>query len=125
MSRFSSSKPSRAIVLLSILLCAVFLAAGGAKLAGVEMMVEVFAKIGLGQEFRYVTGAIEVVCAIGLLLSATRFYAAGLLFCTMIGATVTHLFVIGGNAIPAVVLLALTAIVAYGTRPVAHEAART
>lgn len=113
-----SSTPGRFTLVLSILLCVVFLAAGGAKLAGVEQMVEVFAKIGLGQEFRYVTGAIEVLCGIGLLLRSTRFYAASLLFCTMIGATVTHLFVIGGNAIPAIVLLVLTATVAYGTRPV-------
>ena len=34
----------------------------------------------------------------------------------MIGATVTHLFVIGGSAVPALVLLALSAIVAYAKR---------
>ena len=38
-----------------------FLAAGSAKLVGVQMMIDIFNTIGLGQWFRYVTGAIEVI----------------------------------------------------------------
>ena len=37
-----------------------FLAAGGAKLYGVAMMVGTFDMIGVGQWFRYLTGVIEV-----------------------------------------------------------------
>ncbi len=37
------------------MLAAAFLAAGGAKLAGVPAMVEMFEKVGVGQWFRIVT----------------------------------------------------------------------
>ena len=47
-------------IALRALLTLVFLGAGGAKLAGVEMMVETYNTIGLGQWFRYLTGIIEV-----------------------------------------------------------------
>jgi hypothetical protein len=43
-------------------------------------------------------------------------FGALLLIGIMIGATITHLFVIGGTAVPALVLLALSAIVAYAKR---------
>jgi putative oxidoreductase len=39
-----------------------------------------------------------------------------LLICIMIGAVITHLFVIGGSPVPAIVLLALNAVVAYAER---------
>ena len=39
-----------------------------------------------------------------------------LLICIMIGAVITHFFVIGGSAVPAIVLLALNAVVAYAER---------
>jgi hypothetical protein len=38
-----------------VVVAAAFLAAAGAKLAGVPMLVDVFNQIGLGQDFRYVT----------------------------------------------------------------------
>ena len=34
----------------------------------------------------------------------------------MVGATISHLFVIGGSPVPALVLLTLSAIVAYAKR---------
>jgi DoxX-like family len=40
---------------------AMFLMAGGSKLAGVPAMVSLFDLIGIGQWFRYVTGVIEVI----------------------------------------------------------------
>ena len=43
-------------------------------------------------------------------------FGALLLIGIMIGAIITHLFVIGGTAVPALVLLALSAIVAYAKR---------
>ena len=41
-----------------------FLAAGIAKLAGVQMMVDEFGMLGLGQWFRYATGVIEIGSAV-------------------------------------------------------------
>ena len=45
---------------LRVLLTFVFVAAGGAKLFGVSMMVETFEAIGWGQWFRYVTAIVEL-----------------------------------------------------------------
>ncbi|UPJ49204.1 DoxX family protein [Bradyrhizobium sp. 200] len=98
------------------LLALVFMAAGGAKLYGVPMLVEEFQHIGLGQWFRYVTGGLEIMGAILLLLPRKAALGALLLICIMIGAVITHLFVIGGSAVPAIVLLALNAVVAYAER---------
>ncbi|MBR1229100.1 MULTISPECIES: DoxX family protein [unclassified Bradyrhizobium] len=98
------------------LLALAFAGAGAAKLYGVPMLVEEFQHIGLGQWFRYLTGALEVLGAILILAPSLAAFGAVLLICIMIGATVTHLFVIGGSAVPALVLLALSAIVAYAKR---------
>jgi putative oxidoreductase len=98
------------------LLALAFVAAGGAKLYGVPMLVEEFQHIGLGQWFRYVTGGLEIMGAILLLLPRKAALGALLLICIMIGAVITHLFVIGGSPVPAIVLLVLNAIVAYAKR---------
>lgn len=98
------------------LLALAFVAAGGAKLYGVPMLVEEFQHIGIGQWFRYVTGGLEIVGAILLLLPQRALVGALLLICIMIGAAITHLFVIGGSPVPAVVLLALNVVVAYAER---------
>ena len=98
------------------LLALVFVGAGGAKLYGVPMMVQEFEHIGLGQGFRYLTGALEVLGALLILTPSLAAFGALLLIGIMIGATVAHLFVIGGTAVPALVLLALSAIVAYVKR---------
>jgi putative oxidoreductase len=98
------------------LLALAFAGAGGAKLYGVPMLVEEFQHIGLGQWFRYVTGALEMLGAFLILAPSLAAFGALLLICIMIGATVTHLFVIGGSPVPALVLLALSAIVAYAKR---------
>ncbi len=98
------------------LLALAFVGAGGAKLYGVPMMVQEFEHIGLGQWFRYLTGALEVLGALLILTPSLAAFGALLLIGIMIGATVTHLFVIGGTAVSALVLLALSAIVAYAKR---------
>jgi putative oxidoreductase len=98
------------------LLALAFVAAGGAKLYGVPMLVDEFEHIGLGQWFRYVTGGLEIIGAILLLLPRKAALGALLLICIMTGAVITHLFVIGGSAVPAIVLLALNAVVAYTER---------
>lgn len=85
-----------------------FLAAGTAKLVGVQEMVIVFENVGFGQWFRYVTGAIEVVSAVLLFVPGMTLLAALLLAATMLGATFTHFFLIGGSAVPAIILLALS-----------------
>jgi hypothetical protein len=51
-----------------------------------------------------------------LLLPRKAALGALLLIGIMIGAVITHLFIIGGSPVPAIVLLALNAIVAYAER---------
>jgi hypothetical protein len=97
-----------------------FLAAGGSKLASAAAMVEMFAKIGAGQWFRYLTGTLEVIGAVALLARRTAFYGAVLLATVMVGAIVTHLAVLGGSPVPALVLLVIVGTVAWLRRPTAR-----
>ena len=83
-----------------------FITAGGLKLAGVPVMVELFDKVGFGQWFRYFTGLLEVVAGIGLLVSRYAFHAALLLAIVMVGAVIAHLTVLGGSFAPALSVIA-------------------
>jgi putative oxidoreductase len=102
---------------LSGLVALAFIAAGGGKLAGTAVMVELFDKVGLGQWFRYFTGLLEVSAGIGLLISRYAFYAAVLLAAVMVGAIIAHLTVLGGSPAPALALFILSGIIAYLRKP--------
>ena len=94
-----------------------FAAASLAKLSGVEMMVETFQTIGIGQWFRYAAALIELGGAILIWVPGMQFLGAGLLLCTMIGAVLAHMSILGPSAVPALILGLLAAIVAYSYRP--------
>jgi uncharacterized membrane protein YphA (DoxX/SURF4 family) len=111
--RRRSAVVTGALWTLQILGAAMFLFAGGLKLAGVPLMVQEFGVIGLGQWFRYFTGTIEVVSAVLLLIPSLAAYGAAALFVTMIGAIVAHLFIIGGSPLIPIVLLAATGTIAW------------
>lgn len=96
-----------------VLVAAAFLAAGGAKLAGDPSMVAVFDQVGIGQWFRYMTGAVEITGAVLILIPKAAILGAALLACTMAAAVFTHLAVIGGNPLPATVLLGLNLLVLW------------
>ena len=100
-----------ALWVLQVGLAAMFLVAGGSKLAGAPAMVALFDAIGVGRWFRGVTGLIEVTSAVALLVPAFAPFAALLLASTMVGAIATHLFIVGGSpALPALLLLGLLAV---------------
>ena len=101
---------------LQIAAAGLFLFAGAAKLTGNPMMVQLFAAIGVGQWFRYVTGAVEVIGAILLLVPSLALFGALALAVTMVGAIVTHLVVIGGNPALPIVLLGVTGTIARARR---------
>ena len=103
-----------ALWILQGLTAAAFLMAGAAKLSGQPVMVEMFDKIGLGQWFRYLTGTIEVISAILLLVPKLTPVGAGLLVCTMSGAVITHLVKIGGSPAPAFILGCFAGIILWG-----------
>jgi putative oxidoreductase len=102
--------------LVKALLAAAFLAAGGAKLYGLPVLVQMFEQIRLGQWFRYLTGALEVIGAVAVVIPATAGFGAALLATIMIGAMLTHLLVLPGSPIPAIVLFTLSAAVIWAHR---------
>lgn len=104
---------SKLLLVLQALAALVFLAAGGAKLAGAGQMVAMFEKLGLGQWFRYVTGLIEIAGAIGLFVPGLGFYAALLLAATMVGAVISQVTVLAGSPVAPAVMLLLTGAIAY------------
>src|SRR5258705_9765852 len=83
-----------------------FLMVGFFKLSGDPQMVGLFDAIGFGQWFRYVTGSLEVLGAVLLLIPRL----SGL------GAVATHLFLVGGSPLGATILLIATGVIAWGRR---------
>jgi len=101
-----------ALWIVQIALAGMFLLAGGSKLLGAPAMVGLFDAIGIGQWFRYLTGLIEVGSAVALLVPSIAVFGALALVATMVGAIVTHLFIVGGSpAMPAILLVGLAAVV--------------
>lgn len=105
-----------ALWLTQIALAAMFMFAGGLKLTGAPEMVALVDAIGIGQWLRYVTGSIEVISAVALLVPSWAAFGALLLIPTMAGAVLTHLFIVPGSAVPATVLLAGSLAIAWARR---------
>ena len=97
--------------ILQVLLALAFLAAAGAKLASVPMLVEEFNLIGFGQWLRYVTAIVEIIGAIALLTPRFSAYGALWLAITMFFAALAHLFAMHNDPTPALVLLVLNLVV--------------
>ena len=105
-----------ALWLIQIVLAGMFFFVGGLKLTGAPELVALFDAIGIGQWFRYVTGSIEVVSAAALLVPGWAAFGALLLIPTMVGAVFTHLFIVGGSAVPPTVLLIGALAIAWARR---------
>lgn len=105
------------LLAIRVLLTVGFGMAGAMKLMGAEFAVGMFDALGFGQWFRFVTGALEVAGAVGLWIPALRFYAAGGLVLMMIGAVLSHVFILGPSAMPATMMGVLALILAYAYRP--------
>lgn len=113
-----STKRSRAITSIAILVAAVFLWAGGSKLLDAASHVEQFAHWGYPSWFVYVIGLVEVGAAILLVVPATRFYGAALLTCNLLGIVYTHIKAGEFTLLPApIVLLMLATFIAWSRRP--------
>jgi len=93
-----------------------FLMVGFLKLSGNPQLVSLFQAIGIGQWFRFLTGALEVCGAILLLIPRTSGLGALMLAGVMACAVMTHLFIVGGSPLGATILLIVTAVVAWGRR---------
>jgi putative oxidoreductase len=101
---------------LQVLVALAFVAAGSGKLLSSADMVALFAAIGIGQWFRYVTGSLEVLGALFLLVPGKSVFGALLLACVMAGAVVAHVIVLHTPPSAPLVLFALTALIAWGRR---------
>ncbi len=117
---FATATPGKAsniaLWTLQVLVALAFVAAGSGKLLGGADMIALFDAVGLGQWFRYVTGSLEVLGALLLIVPGQSAFGAVLLGCVMAGAVVTHFAVLHTAPTAPVVLLALTALIARGRR---------
>jgi len=104
-----------------VILTLAFVGAGGEKLVGVEMMVMTFDQIGFGQWLRYLTGLIEVLGVALLWMPRKQVIGAALLGGTMVGAVMTHWFILGPSAVPALVLGLVCTTVIYIYRYQIHK----
>ncbi|HEX3530176.1 MAG TPA: DoxX family protein [Thermoanaerobaculia bacterium] len=105
-----------ALWVVQILLALAFIGAASGKLLGNPDMVGLFKAIGIGQWFRFVTGLLEVTGAILIVIPRTKFFGAALLAMIMVGAVLTHLFILHNAPTAPAVLFLLAGIVAWGRR---------
>lgn len=105
-----------ALWVFQIAAAAVFLGFGAAKLLGADMMVAVFETVGVGQWFRYLTGMLEVGGALLLVIPRAAGLGGLILAAVMVGAVAAHLLVLGGSPAAPIVLLLVTATIAWRRR---------
>ena len=108
---------SIALWALQALLALVFAMAGFAKVGGDAAMVEMFATIGIGQWFRHGVGVLELAGAARVLLPRLSGLAALGLMGLMAGAILTNVLVLGTSPLLPIVLMLVSALVAWGRWP--------
>jgi putative oxidoreductase len=117
---FATATPGKALNIalwtLQALVGLAFVAAGSPKLAGSPAMIALFDAVGIGQWLRYVTGSLEVVGALLLVVPGKTAFAAVLLACVLAGAIVAHLTVLHTAPTAPLVLFALITLIAWGRR---------
>ena len=113
MSAAETVPSERVIRLLRWSLALFFVGAGAAKLIGVPAAVSLFAKVGLGQWFRYAVGLYELVGAALLAYPRTTVAGTIALSALMLGAGATEMLILerlplsSGATLAALVLLAV------------------
>ena len=80
------------------------------------MWVRIYADIGLGQWFRYFTGIVEVLGGVLLLVLTATVVAVPLLVCTMVGALIVHVVVVGIGRPTVAVFILLAGLLALWTK---------
>lgn len=103
----------------ALALVAIALLAGGvANLAGVPLMHQSFAELGLPVWFGYLIGALEVAGAIALFFRPLSALAAAGLIVIMVGALYYHVVARHpAEGLPALVILLLCVYIAWRRRP--------
>jgi putative oxidoreductase len=114
-------RPARATRILSwlprIAAALFFFSIGRAKFASTGEWVAIFDRIGIGQWFRYATGALQVAGAVLMLVPRIGWLGAALLACTMLGATIVQIGVFHSPvAIMPAMLCGLLVVIALSIR---------
>ncbi len=94
----------------------VFLNVGVEKFGSHGPWIRIFARIGLGDWFRYLTGVMQVGGALLLLVPPLATMGAVVLGCTMAGAIVVNVFVLKTGLAAIIPFLLLVAIAFVGWR---------
>jgi uncharacterized membrane protein YphA (DoxX/SURF4 family) len=111
-SALSRAAPT-AVWVLRALVAALFLFAAFMKLTSQPMMVEEFELVGLGQWFRYLTGALEAAGALALLVPAVSSLGAALLLAVDAGAFVAQVTRLHMDWIHTIVIAAVIGVIIY------------
>ena len=102
-----------AVWTLRVLMAAMFLMAAAMKLSGQQMMIDEFDVIGLGQWFRYVTGVLELIGGVAVLVPRWSIPGAVLLLLVDIGAFLAQITTLHADWIHTVVLGAMLGLLIY------------
>ncbi len=112
-----TSTPSKTAMIttwiLRVLVAALFLLAAFMKLSGKPQMIEEFQTIGLGQAFRFVTGAIELIGGLLVLVPAVSVFGAILLLLVDIGAFIAQIAILHMDFIHTIVIGAVIGLLIY------------
>jgi uncharacterized membrane protein len=107
--------PPLVLSTLRLAMVAVFVGGGIMKLAGADIMVRLFADVGVGQWLRYVVGVMELVGGSLLMVPSWSALAALGLIVMMIGAAMAELLIIRRPPIAAAACAVALMIIALGT----------
>ncbi|MEO8880853.1 MAG: DoxX family protein [Gemmatimonadaceae bacterium] len=94
-----------------------FLSAGVVKVAGLPLMVELFASLGFGQWLRYVTALIELTGGALLLAGRMQYLASLALAVIMVGAIDASIIVFDRSPIPPLLTLIALLVDAWRRHP--------
>jgi uncharacterized membrane protein YphA (DoxX/SURF4 family) len=108
-----TTKTTIFVWVLRLLFAALFLFAGFMKVTSQPMMVAEFDVVGLGQWFRFLTGGLELLGAVTLLVPRASALGALLLLLVDLGAFVAQVTVLHVDWIHTVVIGLLLAVLVY------------
>ena len=102
----------------------VFLSVGSEKFGAHGPWIRIFARIGIGDWFRYLTGTLQVGGALLLFVPPLVRVGAIVLGCTMVGAIVTNIFILDTGLAAIIPSALLAAVIFVGLRAPAPSARR-
>lgn len=105
---------NRALWALQIILAITLVISGGRSLLSWPSSVELFDRLGTGQEFRIVAGLIELTTAALLLYPRTASLGSGVAAVAMFSTSFGHLLITGDDPMPAFGLLIVSLVILSG-----------